>query len=146
MHCVAVYLENFCARGPAPCRRMCGLRIQNYKKWFVACITYSFFFFPFHINNKQQPSPQAGARCVLLHGCIRQDCKKVWAPGDLGDVCDKCGEQRYDEKGNPKLFVVHFPLGERIESLLQLQQYQEAVRHENRRKVGNQDYISGVYL
>jgi hypothetical protein len=104
------------------------------------------FFFPFHINNKQQPSPQAGARCVLLHGCIRQDCKKVWAPGDLGDVCDKCGEQRYDEKGNPKLFVVHFPLGERIESLLQLQQYQEAVRHENRRKVGNQDYISGVYL
>lgn len=87
---------------------------------------------------------QSGERSVFLHGCVGQGCDTVWGPQDPGDECPKCGGRRYDDKGKPKEFVLHFPIKPRIESLLRCEDYKKAVRWECERKHANDDYVSGI--
>lgn len=68
----------------------------------------------------------------------------MWRETEPGDICPKCGESRFDG-GKPKEFVVWFPLRERFAKLLQVRQFCEAVRHENRRPQGDPDCIADVY-
>ena len=49
------------------------------------------------------------------------------------------------DQGKPRECVVHIPLHERFKSLLKCPQYCEAVRWENCRPQGNDDYITGKY-
>ena len=87
---------------------------------------------------------QSGARSVFLHGCVGEGCDTVWGPQDQGDICPKCDGRRYDDKGKPQEFVLHFPLKSRIESLLTCRAYQNAVRWECERTHANDDYVSGI--
>lgn len=88
---------------------------------------------------------QAGAKAVYLHGCPCN--KKVWGPEDDAVVCEFCGGDRYDTDGRPKEFVVHFPLKDRLQSLLQCPQYVESVRWEckQHRARQNPNYMTDVY-
>jgi len=90
---------------------------------------------------------QAGAKAVYLHGCPCN--KKVWGPADDTVVCEFCGGDRYDAAGKPKEFLVHFPLQERLRSLLKCRQYVDAVRWEGVRhhdaQRQNPNYITDVY-
>ena len=79
-----------------------------------------------------------------LHGCVGQDCTKVWGPGDADDLCDICGGRRYDDNGQARESVVHFPLRERFESWLRCPQYYAQVRWECDRKNINPDYMTGM--
>ena len=81
---------------------------------------------------------------MLLHGCVGTCGKKVWGSQDEEDVCDLCGASRYDDKGKPKEFVVHFPLKERLESLLRCDQYNNAVRWESKRQRVNSSFMTGL--
>ena len=84
---------------------------------------------------------QSGEKQVQLHGCV--DCnRKVWGPDDSEDVCNECGGNRYDLKGKPKEYVVHFPLKERLQSLLRCEQYYDSVLWECDRST-NDDYMTG---
>ena len=83
---------------------------------------------------------------MFLHGCVGQGCSKVWGPGDDGDRCELCESNRYDNKGNPREFVVHFPLRERLKSLFACPQYCESVRWEYNRSQGNDEYITGKHI
>lgn len=69
----------------------------------------------------------------------------MWRDTEPGNTCPKCGTARFDRNGKPKEFVVWFPLAERLASLLKLQQFCTAVRHENRRRNDQQEYITDVY-
>ena len=87
---------------------------------------------------------QAGAKAVYLHGCPCN--KKVWGPDDDSDECEFCGGSRYDDENKPREFVVHFPLKERLRSLLKLPQYVKAVRWELERNARhNRNYVTDVY-
>ena len=81
---------------------------------------------------------------MLLHGCGGTCREKVWGPDDEGDVCDLCGPSRFDEKGKPREFVVHFPLKQRFESLLKCAEYCKAARWETRRKRVNERFVTGT--
>lgn len=83
---------------------------------------------------------------MYLHGCEEKDCTKVWGPGDVDDVCDICGSRRYDDNGQAKEYVVHFPLRERFESWLQCPQYYAQVRWECDRTNINPDYMTGITI
>ena len=80
----------------------------------------------------------------MLHGCVGCD-NKVWSPDDDSKVCDKCNGNRYEENGVAKEFVVHFPLKERLESLLKCPQYYMFVRWEGERPA-NDDYMTGTQI
>ena len=70
----------------------------------------------------------------------------MWREGEPGNVCAKCGTDRFDNKGKPQEFVVWFPLRERLEQLLSLQQFCNVLRHENRRPEGaDPDLMTDVY-
>ena len=72
----------------------------------------------------------------------------MWRDTEPGNICPKCGTSRFDDKGKPREFVVWFPLEDRLTRLLQLQQFCEAMRHENRRAQGDPsdpDIITDVY-
>ena len=82
-----------------------------------------------------------------MHGCVgvnNKGCSKVWGPGDVGNTCQLCGGARYDVKDKPKEFIIHFPLKNRLQSLLQCEQYYKAVRWECDRTSVNEDYVSGL--
>ena len=81
---------------------------------------------------------------MCLHGCVGPDCHKVWGPQDVQDVCDVCGVTRYDDEGNAREFVTHFPLKERFESDLRCQQYYDSVMWESKRQRVNRDYVTGI--
>ena len=82
---------------------------------------------------------------MFLHGCTTAGCLKVWPPEDKEDVCESCGNTRFDEAGNPREFVIWFPLKTRFTSLLCLPQYHEACKHEGKRRK-NDGYMTGIYL
>ena len=82
----------------------------------------------------------------MLHGCVGQGCNKVWGPRDDSDVCDLCGDNRYDRDGAPRECVVHFPLKDKIESLLKCGQFYNSVQWEGQRSHTNSDYITGKLL
>ena len=88
---------------------------------------------------------QAGQKSVFLHGCTTAGCLKVWPPEDKEDVCESCGNTRFDEAGNPRDFVIWFSLKTRFTSLLCLPQYHEACKHEGKRRK-NDGYMTGIYL
>ena len=85
---------------------------------------------------------QAGAKVICLHGCVGPCGKKVWGPGDRTDRCEFCGTSRYNEQGKPQECIYHFPIHDRLQSLLKCQQVTEALQWEHVRKK-NPDYISG---
>ena len=87
---------------------------------------------------------QAGQKAIFLHGCTGQGCTKVWGEEDADDVCNLCGTRRYQENGQPKEYIVHFPLRERFESWLSCPQYYEQVRWECDRTKTNPDYMTGM--
>ena len=86
---------------------------------------------------------QAGEKAMILHGCVGPDCNKVCPPQDADDVCNLCGGPRYDAKGKPHEFIIHFPLKPRLESLLRCDQYCQAVQWEFNRKHDNDEYMAG---
>ena len=62
----------------------------------------------------------------------------------MSDVCELCGASRYDDKGKPKEFFVHFPLKHRLESLLQCPQYvQEVTWEQNNHRHNDRGYMTG---
>ena len=69
----------------------------------------------------------------------------MWRENETGDTCPKCGQRRFDAGGKPNEYVVWFPLQSRLAALLELPQFQECMRHENRRKQGDPDYVTDVY-
>jgi hypothetical protein len=85
---------------------------------------------------------QSGEKHVQLHGCVHCD-NKVWGPDDVEDICNLCGCNRYDDNGKPKEYVIHFPLTERLQSLLCCKQYYDSVRWECDRSRTNDDYMTG---
>lgn len=87
---------------------------------------------------------QAGAKTVYLHGCVGACGKKVWEPDDRSDRCEFCGSDRYDATGKPREYVVHFPLHDRLLSLLKCRQYTDALRWEHTR-TQNADYVTGSF-
>ena len=105
------------------------------------CCCYNFF--AKSINNFHHIY-KAGANVIFLHGCVGECGKKVWGLEDAGTVCEFCGTNRFDDKGNPREFIIWFPLAERLKSLLQCDQYVEALRWEHERKK-NAAYITGLY-
>ena len=87
----------------------------------------------------------AGVSRVYLHGCVGECKKKVWGPDDTEDVCEYCGANRFDARGKPREFVVHFPLKEQFASLLACKQFQAAVRWESQTtQQQNPDYMCGT--
>ena len=70
----------------------------------------------------------------------------MWGPEDDDDVCELCGGSRYDDDGKPKEYFVHFPLKERLESLLQCPQYVKEVSWEyNNHRHNDRGYMTDVY-
>ena len=69
----------------------------------------------------------------------------MWRETEAGNTCPKCGTNRFDASGKPKESVIWFPLQERLIELLKLQQFCNAVRHENRRPQGDPDCVTDVY-
>jgi hypothetical protein len=88
----------------------------------------------------------AGMRRVYLHGCVGECKKKVWVPEDTENLCEHCGENRFDSTGKPQEFIVHFPLMDQLKSLLRCRPFQTALLWEGQREnmQTNPDYMSGI--
>ena len=142
-----VNLESFTYHWTVICHEEQQLLTRKCKIWLIK-IQNLFRFFPdekvvfLHISFHSQ---QAGEKAVFLHGCVSQGCTKVWGPEDEEDVCNLCQSRRYDGKGKPREFVIHFPLKNRFEKLLTCEQYRQSVRWECERRKTNDDYITGRY-
>ena len=61
------------------------------------------------------------------------------------DANSVCGSDRYDAAGKPREYVIHFPLHDRLKSLLRCRQYTDALRWEHTR-TRNADYVTGSFV
>ena len=87
----------------------------------------------------------SGAQVLLLHGCTNRRCSgHVFSPDDCALECPLCGDLRYDENGKPKEAVHYFPLKAKLQQLLKLPKFREALLFEKTRQV-NEKYIADVF-
>ena len=86
---------------------------------------------------------QAGVCAHKYHGCTQCN-KHVWDENDKSSTCPLCGGRRYDTKGAPLEEVIHFPLKERLEALLRVDNYYDACLWETTRHQPKPGVVSGI--
>ena len=87
----------------------------------------------------------SGAEVLVLHGCTNRRCSgHVFAPDDCALECPLCGAARYDEKGKPLEVVHYFPLKAKLQQLLKLPKFREALSFEKTR-LSHEKYIADVF-